>query len=498
MYAMTEPPVSITCSQANLSINFGDKQTCLAVFDLIRVLDWLCKSMRRPAIKDGHIVSSVSYRFERCPIAQDVVHDLSSSSTIQLHTLRPCASLKTFSLPRIEHNCWLSLFDSCLIVESPLITHEGFGKGLETSFELMIALAASEFCLKISGSLVFVGYRTVLYPVAIDGNCAQFHLITNNHGQINPYTLDLKNILPADNLDKFKIMRCFVGWCEVAHINLGTRLLAANVGYSCGRDKPKSLESDGYAFLGQFGASAPLSAIMGLQKNYRYSRHRVRFTPTKNYLELLQDSSQQQVVLYDATQRRYWLVPKLSVLLHMSQIYISRSAASQRGSIPYAEPHTDAEELLPILGPAGGTRVLEGQDTELLFRDFLLALNIRMLKTAEAVRESGRRKLYGFEFLDVVREPDKGSCMKELHGMSRKTALLDLVNAVGTVIVCSNMGEAISAIEGDTRKCKKCNNVPQSRDYFAATFPCLSRLAEQRGVDLSIGSDCIKLAEKAV
>jgi hypothetical protein len=154
--------------------------------------------------------------------------------------------------------------------------------------------------------------------------------------------------------------------------------------------------------------------------------------------------------------------------------------------------------LLLQLGAASRTRVLKEYNTKLLFRDFLLALNIRILKTAEAVRESSRRKLYGFEFLDVVREPNKGLYIKELYRISRKTALLDLVNAVGTVIICSNVGKAISAIERDTRKYKKCNNILQSRDYFAATFLYLLRLAEQRGVDLSISSNCIKLAEKAV
>ncbi|USP79648.1 hypothetical protein yc1106_06922 [Curvularia clavata] len=150
--------------------------------------------------------------------------------------------------------------------------HGGFrsGKGLETSFDLMIMLAASEFCLKIKDSLVFLGYRTLLYPVKIEGNCAQFHLITTDHGQINPYTLDLKNILPVDNSSQFKTMRCFVGWCKDAHINLGTERLATQIRYTGGEDHPTSLELDGYSLLGQFGASAPLSAIVGVQQNFKY------------------------------------------------------------------------------------------------------------------------------------------------------------------------------------------------------------------------------------
>jgi hypothetical protein len=488
--------VSITCSYANLSINFGNKQTCRTVLDLVEALDWLCKSMRTPSTKDGHFVSSASYHVERCAVAQDYIHDQSGGSAIQLHKLQPCVSLKTSSLPEIQHDCWLSLFDSCVIVKTPLASRDGFGKGLEMSFDLMVDLAASEFCLKINSTLVFFGYQTVLYPVEIDGDCAQFHLETVTHGQINPYTMDLKNGLPADDYSQFKTMRCFVGWCEVAHIKLGTRDLAARVRYSNGRDQPRSLNPEGYSFLGQLGASFPLSAILGLQKNYKYSCHRIRSTHTTNYMVLLQDTSQQSVVLYDATQRRCWLVPKLSLLLHMSHTYRSCFAVGLDVEIPYAKPHTDARELIPVLEPAGERSVLKGEATKLIFRELLFALSVRMLETAEAVRESGRGTLYGFEFMDVVRNPDRGSCMKRLDIQSRP-AWFDLVNEVGTVIVCSDLGDAISAPEGSTRKCTECNTVPQNRDYFVATLPYLLRLAEQRGVDLSDGSDCVRIAEKA-
>jgi hypothetical protein len=56
------------------------------------------------------------------------------------------------------------------------------------SFDLMISLAAAEFHLPIAGGVVFFGYRTVLFPTALNGDSAQFHLLTTNDGQVNPYT----------------------------------------------------------------------------------------------------------------------------------------------------------------------------------------------------------------------------------------------------------------------------------------------------------------------
>jgi len=155
----------------------------------------------------------------------------------------------------------------------------------------MVALAASDFCLKTKDTLIFLGYQTMLYQVTIEGDCAQFHIITIPHDQINPYTLDLKNALLVDDYFQFKTMRCFFGWCEVAHINLGTRHLTTSVRYSGGQNKARLLESYGYSLLGQLGASSPLSAIGGLQKNFRYSSHRIRATPSRNYRELLEHTS---------------------------------------------------------------------------------------------------------------------------------------------------------------------------------------------------------------
>jgi len=470
---------------------------------LICVLDWFCKSIGTHSQQNGHFVSSASYHLERSIATQGSAPDKSQDSMTQLYTLRLHGSLKTSPLPEAKHNCWLSLFESCVIVESPLTSTDNIGKGLEMSFDLMLSITASELCVKVGNTFVFLGYRTVLYPVAIDGHWAQFHLITTSGGQINPYVLDLKNALPILSpehssakyrLTQLKEMRCFVGWCEEAHINLGTKRLPTTIKYSGGKDQPKSLVSDGYATLGQIGLSAPFSAIGGLQKNFKYASHRIRFTPFDNYGSLLHDSSRQPVVLYDAEQRRCWLVPKLNVLLHMSQAYRASSAAGPATEMPYAEPDTDAEALRSMLALAGETSISEDPTAELLLRELMFQLSVRLLNTTDALRESSRGKLYGFEYRDIIHEPGKGSCMKEL---SIKADWIDLVNEVGTVIVCSGLGEVISAA-GDARKCDACNTVPKDRDYFTATIPCLLRLAEQRNVDLTAGNDCIKIADKSV
>ena len=41
-----------------------------------------------------------------------------------------------------------------------------------------------------------------------------------------------------------------------------------------------------------------------------------------------------------------------------------------------------------------------------------------------------------------------------------------------------------------------CNRVSLSRDYFTISILCLSRLLEERGVGLTVSSDCIKIGDK--
>ncbi|KAF7508565.1 hypothetical protein GJ744_009114 [Endocarpon pusillum] len=454
--------------------------------------------MRLPRTEDSLTLSTATYRLERRAMTRANESSPSSGPASQRYILRPCIYLQISPLPDSDHNCWQLLFNSCIVADSALLRYRDFGRGLETSFDLMISLAAAEFHLIIEGGLVFIGYQAVLFPTAIQGDCAQFHLITSNDGQINPYTLDLGKRVLTDDPFQFKAMRCFLGWCEAAQINLGTKQLPATFKYSGGRNQGESLQLDGYSMLAQVGASAPLSAVLGLQTNFKYTSHRRQFTPLRNYCKLLQNTSRELAIVYDAAQRRCWLVPKLSLLLHMSQAYTFGCVGVPDGRVPYVEPHADAVGVIQILEPLGDTLISGGQSDKFLFRELMLGLNTNLLGTVASTRKSSGKWLYGFEFMDVVTEPGRGTCMKRLDILSLGKNWLDIVNAVDAVVVCSELGEAITAVEGSARKSPKCNVLPKDLDYLAATLPCLARLAERRGGEVSARSHHINIAENTL
>lgn len=133
------------------------------------------------------------------------------------------------------------------------------------SFDFMISLAAVEYPLVVDHGVILVGYETLLVPVDVyDSGTAQFHLITATHTSEDgntsneppgPFTAELGRRVLTTDIEQFRSMRCFLGWCEAAQVNLGAKHLPALIGYSGGRDKEKSKVLDGYAGLVQIGVT---------------------------------------------------------------------------------------------------------------------------------------------------------------------------------------------------------------------------------------------------
>lgn len=433
----------------------------------------------------------------------------------------------------IEHGCWLGLFDLCNIVQqTPFMLSwkalhfqgmkakynppgsEGFGRGLEMSFDLMVSLAAVEYPLVINGGVVLVGYETVLIPTAVNkqGDAAQFHLITHTSGDgngngeggnptFNPYKADLSGRLLTPDVEQFRSMRCFLGWCPSAQLNLGTRHLPAHVQYSGAREKSKSTALDGVETLFQLGVSpaAPLSAVVGVQANYKFISHRRRFTPFNGYCTLLRDTAAKTVAVYDTAKRRGWLVPMLSLLLHMAHAYVLNSVDAPANNVPLVDGHADAAELIAVLEPLGEQPVLghangttpAAPEHALLFRQLLLGLRTNLLSTTEATKPSTLRTLHGFEFMDVVLAPDRGACMKtvEFKFSSASHPWFPIANAADAVMVCANIGEVITpaaSTSSTPRLANQCNTLPEKSCYLAATVPCLDRIARRRGSELPL------------
>jgi hypothetical protein len=362
----------------------------------------------------------------------------------------------------------------------------GFGKGLEVPFELMVQLAGVEFPFHVDEGIVLVGYQTALTPIEIVDDCVQFHLEESTSGQINPHQLRSTQGSWAKILDHtiFKSMRCFVGWCESAHVNLGTSKLVERVEWSQELPQKRTLQLNSIGFGAQALSTAPLQAGLSFQTTFRFASTQLKYSPPEVFSALLTRTSMEVAIVYDSRDRRAWAVPKLSLLLHMAHAFARYYKLADH--IPYAEPACDGGEASArVLRGLGDVAIAgEGKDAYSLRRLFI-GLNLNLMESKLRAEQPKGHKIYGYEFMDVVTEPLGGGFMKRVEIEDPGISWADILTVVDAVVVCAGLGEAITPNNDMKRTGTNCKSLPAGRDYLATTLSCLNILAARKGYDLT-------------
>ena len=474
---------SLKFSGHDLIVEIGDRACGHQLAKLISILDWLCRAIRAPCqnpSSDGFYLSlsshqtSLSNRNSRPTVGQGLSSfDLSLSST-----------LLSEPLSELQHNCWQKLFLSCFVLDDEDTEQvEAIGEGLELSFNLMVSLAAVEYPIVIYGGVVLAGYHTALIPIRLEPAYVQFHLEIREDGQINPFDLDYSQRVQVLDWAQFNSMRCFVGWCESAHIKLGTSSLPITVTYSEARVKERSLQLSGVSTGFQLVSASPIQAGVNGQANFSFLSHRLRFQPTLDYTKMLYDTAKDVVLISDVHSRRSWLVPKLSLMLHMAHVWVAENnppSDTNMDTIPFAEPHDDGSTVVKTLEGQGDLVICGQGNDSFKLRRLLLGISINLLASVNCKAKSTGKSLYGFEFMDLVMEPGRGSPMKEFK-IKTDQSWLALANLADAVIICSKLGEAIAPAHGCCRSNAECNTLPCGQDYLAAHLSCLDRFRSRAG-----------------
>jgi hypothetical protein len=458
---------------------------------LISTLDWLCRAIRSPSQDPSSDRFNVSV--SSCQVSL-WNHNYSSRTGEEFSSSHVSLAFTLLSepLPELQHNCWQKLFQSCFVLDDEGNEHgddednkqnEFNGRGLELSFDLMTTLAAVEYPTTVHGGVVLVGYHTALIPVRVKYNYVQFHLKVSKDRQINPFELDCSPNLQDLDWDRFKSKRCFVGWCDSALINLGTSRLPPTVTYSGARTKEKSLQLSGVSTGFQFVSASPIQAGVNGQANFTFLSHRLHFRPASEYTKMLYDTAKDVVLISDVHHRRSWLVPKLSLMLHMAHVWFAENSGRSDISInpiPFAEPHDDESTVIRALEGQGDLAVCGQGNDSFKLRSLLLGLSINLLASVHHKAESTSKIIYGFEFMDIILEPGRGTPMKEVK-IETSPSWLVLANLADAVIICSKLGEAIAPAQGCCRSNEQCNTVPCGQDYLAAHLSCLDRFRSRAG-----------------
>lgn len=441
-------------------------------------------------------------------------------------------------------SCWINLFNPSAIVVQSKVEGEP-REGLRIPFDLMVQLAAVETATLVYGrgetteledlqttdhmtatnnstvarngapavkgssqsaGIVLSGFFTALIPIEEDQEYVRWHLeykdpskIDQELELIDPYNLRSTegDWFKTTEYDFLRRKKCILGWWNEANILLGTKELRSNVRFSKpSATKSQSLHLNEVSALGQIGASTvvPLSIQGGAI--FKFVNNVQHFGRENMYTMALMKMANDIALVYDAEADRGWLVPKLSLILHMSHTYFNTVLGGDTSldPIPYAEPSPDgANAALKVLRGKGGTVLYEGDsDGNILLSTVLATLHANICESNKTREPSKPGKLLATQYLSMVEEPAAGSNITITKTPSSMKAWHGLIDRVGCVMVCAGLGEAIKPVVVEGECTKGCNKLPCGKGYLGAHFWCLKKLLERRGWDLG------DLGEKSV
>jgi hypothetical protein len=186
------------------------------------------------------------------------------------------------------------------------------------------------------------------------------------------------------------------------------------------------LRSKGVEFTAGLSPSGGfVQGILQGKKTYEHVNTTQRLLRATSYITALTRLSKAVLLIYDRKAHTGWLVPQISLLLHLCHAYYARMSltSDQPDPIPWAEPSTDgASAALLALTGSGDivvSKVGNPTDDRLLLRQLLVDLNSN-LQITHNTKQPPRKishlttEIYFSELQDQIREPDAGSALRAL------------------------------------------------------------------------------------
>lgn len=459
--------------------------------NLVYALRWLCAAVRRPPSPDqrASMVEESTAGFEKLVWTfiegQRWTWDKNGPYELAMWRSRPVRP----QLPK--PSCWTELFAEGVVIES-LLTRE-WGKGLETSFELMVTLAGIENAWPVDGGLILLGFFTALVPVARHEktNSVQWHLEVLKDG-VDPRRLESLGVdwFRTDNMDLLKQSRCFIGWFEKAHIMLGTSKLAADKATRLERTtlpaRERTIHLSGHELTGQVGLSAgPFTGALQTTGTYRFHSNKQQYGAPEQFSNALYLHRKEVAFVIDAPTRRGWLVPMLSWILHLAHTcYFELCSNKDDTPIPFAEASTEgAEATISALKAAGGKVIFgDGTEDQMTLRQLWHRIFVNLWETHRDKEDPQHDVLFAAEAMDVALS--RPSNLKEVRLSEESRHWAEFAKLAKTTTVCAKLGNAIRPVPPSGKLCECCTLL-EERDFVAAHTWSLQQLLKQKGSSLS-------------
>ncbi|KAI5212418.1 hypothetical protein E4T38_00445 [Aureobasidium subglaciale] len=217
---------------------------------------------------------------------------------------------------------------------------------------------------------------------------------------------------------------------------------------------------------------------------------------------------------YDFQNHTGWLVPQISLLLHLCHAYFARlsNLRAQADPIPCARPSTDGASVASAAFTGAGdvviSKVGDHAEDQLLLRQLLVALNsnlqvTRDTKQAPKKKHGLTKEIHFSELQDQILEPGDGSALRVLAPSDCPSikAWSEITQKVDGLLVCRNLdqaiklagpccyprttttpspqpsnGQPIPAPSSMQTFCSSCVRVPEGQGYLVAHTWCLQNV----------------------
>lgn len=312
--------------------NFGQIRETLEQFS------WLATTLRRGS-GGGLTVSEIRFRFANL-----------AEGLFELSLLKQSDDRKPDS--NEVGQCWTSLFkESNLAYGFSLCDDDRPVEmvGLEVPFPLMAAFAGVKYPVHFAGRTALAGSSTLLTPIVASGDCIQWHY---SHGEYrfdscSQHVKVLDSKLHTMTWPELTTARTFLGFATRAEILLGTKYLPvagiseSNAPWARGRI---SLATEGPLTI-EWITKGIFKVSMGSMWKFSRTAERAQLEEQqRSLIDRIRDSQHTPALLYDYEAARAFLVPELSVILHMVSAYLHDCSSLPQDRIPCADPCPNSKE----------------------------------------------------------------------------------------------------------------------------------------------------------
>ena len=464
---------------AKLSVKGSGKQ----IIDIAQQLAWLGTAYRVP--NEG--------RFARSGF---VIHRVQDPLVFKF-SLLPLRNIK-----ETLQACWHLLFTNGVLAYGFPIRARSGEKGIEIPFDAMIHLAGISGPIEYRGGLLLKGFLTIIFPKSSPEQASsQWHLIYDQGPGPIPLSSAAQEtyraMWPLKDLPLLTQKRAFLGCYKDVDIHLGTRHASYDrIGSSGTRLPGRKPEFSGFNFTFALPKFGGLSATMNYTLPKRLSMHREE----KSYEQLLAYSSAMPLILYDTSDcdRRAWMVPALSVVLHMIHLWAcwkKKNFTSLRiAELPYAKPTWNiGQEAQEVIYKSSNDELYISRDDGKPYsvKDLVHRYWAEIEKVVGVERDNSppNDHVVGWDLMELVtgaptsriREPYKGKAKSDWYRLANHSDM--------PVFFCRGLGEVIVPKPDTQSLCNRWKTVPTEKEYLTASVQCIKDWSER----LSGSKECSQL-----